>query len=291
MLKPIIVAVGLLTGVACAAEPVALRVLTYNLRYINPGDTGDRAWTARRDFVGAMVVSDHPDIIGVQEAFRPMLDDLAQRAPGYVEIGGGREDGLAKGEYSAILVKADRFTVQASGTFWLSDNPETVGSSTWGNEVVRICTWAKLYDRRSRQAFHYFNTHLDHRTPLARQKGTELILARMAAMGAGGPFVLTGDMNATPDDSLHALIQAEPNNLVDVWATLHPSAAPGESGTAHGFTGKTDSGRIDYIYASKSFGLVDSEILHDHRSGIYPSDHFPVRATLTFPAIETRTSP
>lgn len=273
----------LLLGSLCQAEPVQLRVLTYNLRYITPGDTGERAWTARRDLVGAQVAKDRPDIIGVQEAFRPMLDDLEARVPGYAEIGSGREDGAAKGEYSAILVRTDRFTIQGSGMFWLSDTPEVVASSTWGNKVVRVCTWAKLYDRTSRQSFHFFNTHLDHETPLARQKGTELILARMAATGAGGPFVLTGDFNAGPEDPLHAAIKGAPLNLVDVWASLHPDAKPEDSGTAHGFSGRTDKGHIDYIYASNGFGRVDSEILHDHEGTTYPSDHFAVRATLTFP--------
>ncbi len=282
MISKILAAFALLTSLS-HAESVPLRVLTYNLRYITPGDIGERSWTARRDLLGAMVAKDQPDIIGVQEAFRPMLDDLEARAPGYAEIGCGREDGLAKGEYSAILVKTDRFTVQNSGTFWLSDTPEVVASSSWGNRVVRICTWAKLYDRKSKQSFHYFNTHLDHETPLARQKGTELILARMAATGSRGPFVLTGDFNAGPEDPLHALIKGEPHNLVETWAVLHPNAQPRESGTAHGFSGKTDKGHIDYIYASKSFGIVDSEILHDHEGTTYPSDHFPVRATLTLP--------
>lgn len=281
--KLILATLSLLAVHSHAAEPVPLRVLTYNLRYITAEDTAERDWKSRRDLLGAMVVKDHPDIIGLQEALRPMLDDFEKRVPGYVEIGCGREDGLAKGEYSAILVRSDRFTIQASGTFWLSDTPEVVASSTWGNQVTRVCTWAKLYDRTSMQAFHFFNTHLDHRTPLARQKGTELILARMAATGSSGPFILTGDMNAAPDDPLHATIKADPNNLLDVWATLHPTATPGESGTAHGFSGRTDKGRIDYIYASKFFGLVDSEILHDHDGKTYPSDHFPVRATLTFP--------
>jgi len=270
---------GMLHG---ATEPAPLRVLTFNLRYINSGDTGNRTWTSRRDQVGAVVAKDNADIIGIQEGFRSMLDDLQARAPGYVEIGGGREDGMAKGEYSALLVKADRFTVQQSGTFWLSDTPEVVGSKTWGNQVVRICTWAKLYDRGNKRSIHVFNTHLDHKTPLARQKGTELILERMKATGPQDSFILMGDLNAKPDDSLHATIKGEPHQLVDVWATLHPNAALEESGTCHPFNGQCNGTRIDYIYASKSFGLTDSEILRSNLDGVYPSDHFPVRATLTF---------
>lgn len=283
MMFKLLATLALVTSLSHAEEPISLRVLTFNLRYITPGDTGDRAWTARREQVGALMVRDHPDIVGLQEALQPMLDDLSTQMPGYVQIGVGREDGIAKGEYAAILVKADRFTVQGSGAFWLSDTPEVVASSTWGNQVVRVCTWAKLYDRRSKQVFHFFNTHLDHETPLAREKGTELILSRMTAIGSPGPFILTGDFNAVPSDALHAAIKSTPLNLTDVWATLHPTAAPEESGTAHGFSGKTNQGRIDYIYASKSFGLVSSEVLHDHEGKTYPSDHFPVRSTVTFP--------
>ncbi|MBX3742820.1 MAG: endonuclease/exonuclease/phosphatase family protein [Akkermansiaceae bacterium] len=279
--KPILTAVLLLSAIAHASEP--LRVLCFNLRYINKGDTGDRTWTARRDQAADVILKDKPDLIGIQEGLRPMLDDIAERVPGYVEIGGGREDGLAKGEYTALLVRADRFTIQQSGTFWLSDTPETTASTTWGNQVVRICTWAKLYDRTNKRAFHFFNTHLDHQTPLARQKGTELIVSRMAACGADGPFILTGDLNARPEDPLHGLLTTGPCGLVDVWAALHPGATPEESVTAHSFIGKPDGSRIDYIYASKVFTPVDSEVLRTHINGVYPSDHYPVRATLAFP--------
>lgn len=279
--KSFLAAAVLLAGLSHASEP--LRVLSFNLRYINKGDTGERAWSARRDQAADVILKDKPDLIGIQEGLRPMLDDLAARAPGYVEIGGGREDGLAKGEYSALLVKTDRFTIQETGTFWLSNTPETVGSTTWGNQVVRICTWAKLYDRKNQRAFHFFNTHLDHQAPLARQKGTELIISRMAACGEEGPFILTGDLNARPEDPLHKLITTGPCSLVDIWASLHPEAKPEESGTAHSFTGKVDGSRIDYIYASRTFTPLESSILRMNINGVYPSDHYPVRATIAFP--------
>ncbi|MGC4014659.1 MAG: hypothetical protein QM755_09115, partial [Luteolibacter sp.] len=62
--------------------------------------------------------------------------------------------------------------------------------------------------------------------------------------------------------------------------SLHADTPAAISGTVHGFSGKTDGGRIDYIYASPELKPVDSEILHDSKDGVWPSDHFPVRATL-----------
>lgn len=197
-------AVLLATGMA---EAKPLRVLTYNLRYITSGDTGERAWTARRDQAAELIKNDAADIVGIQEGLPPMMNDLADRLAGYAVIGVGREDGIDRGEYAAILVRSERFRVQESGTFWLSDTPEVPNSCTWGNTVTRICTWAKLYDRETGRTFHFYNTHLDHASPEARQKGTELILSRIAARGTGaGPVMLTGDFNAAEGDPLHAAV-------------------------------------------------------------------------------------
>lgn len=281
ILKAIATALLFLSSALSHAD-APLRVMSFNLRYINSGDTGERAWTNRRDQVADVIRNDRPDIIGIQEGFRQMLDDIETRVPGYVEIGGGREDGLAKGEYSAILLKADRFTILSSGTFALSDTPEIIGSSTWGNKVVRICTWAKIYDRSNQRAFHFFNTHLDHQVPDARLKGIQLILSRMAACGEDGAFILTGDLNAGTGDQVHQLITGSPCTLIDTWQALHADAKPEESGTVHSFSGKIDGPRIDYIYASKAFTATESSIIRSNVSGVFPSDHYPIRATLSF---------
>ena len=268
-------AVLLATGMA---EAKPLRVLTYNLRYITSGDQGERAWTARRDQAAELIKNDAADIVGIQEGLPQMLNDLLDRVSGYAVIGVGREDGVDKGEYSAILVNTQRFRIQESGTFWLSDTPEVPNSCTWGNTVTRICTWAKLYDRETARTFHFYNTHLDHESPEARQKGTELILSRIAKRQPAGPMLLTGDFNAREGDPLHAAIKAA--GLVDVWRTVHPDATAEASETIHQFSGAATGVRIDYIYASPDFKVVESEVIRSSKNGNYPSDHYPVRATL-----------
>ena len=260
------------------AEAKPLRVLCYNLRYITSGDTGERTWVARRDQAAELIKNDAADIVGIQEGLPPMMNDLDDRLPGYAAIGVAREDGVDQGEYAAILVKADRFRVQESGTFWLSDTPEVCNSCTWGNTVTRICTWAKLYDRHTQRTFHFFNTHLDHASELARQKGTELILTRIAERKPSGPVLLTGDFNAPEEDPLHASIKA--TGLADVWKTLNADVPPEESGTFHEFTGETHRSRIDFIYATPDLKGLESVIVRSSKNGNFPSDHFPVRATL-----------
>lgn len=277
---PIIAATMIAPLLLNAAEP--LRVLSFNLRYINSVDTDARTWVARRDQVGKVIRDDKPDLIGVQEAFRSMLDDVAERVPGYDEIGVGREDGKAVGEYAAILIRHDRFNVQESGTFWLSDTPEVPNSRTWKNRVTRICTWARLQDKANGRVFYFYNTHLDHESQEAREKGLELILNHLAARTPAAPFVITGDFNAGEDNPAIGKMKSNALHPIDTWRELHLKVPVSESGTANDFTGAKDNSKIDYIFVPHQTHLIDSEIIHTNQDGNYPSDHFPIRATFEF---------
>lgn len=263
-----------------AAEHSEIKTLTFNLRYINAGDTGARMWTERRDAAAAVVQREAADFVGVQEAFRQMLDDVKARTPGYTEVGVGREDGKERGEYSAILFRNDTWTASASGTFWLSDTPEVPGSATWGNTVTRICTWGQFRHKTSGKEVFVYNAHFDHQSQECREKGAALILQRIAARGSSAPVIFMGDLNATPDNPAIAAILKGPPAFTDVWQHLNPKVPAVEAGTFHQFTGKKEGPRIDYIFASPGLTPVESAILRDNTAGHYPSDHFPVRAVL-----------
>ena len=85
-----------------------------------------------------------------------------------------------------MLVRRDRFAVLESGTFWFSDTPEVVGSKSWGNDIPRICTWAKLRDVKGGAAFWFFNVHLDHRSQPSRERSAALLLERIKARAGAG---------------------------------------------------------------------------------------------------------
>jgi hypothetical protein len=131
------------------AEPYAstsalpLRVMTFNVRYDNPGD-GPNAWPFRRDWVGALVRFHGADVVGVQEALAHMLTDLDARLPGFVRVGVGRTDGRDRGEFSAILYRTDRLELLDGGTFWLSPTPEAVGSKGRGRDSVTAAPGAVM---------------------------------------------------------------------------------------------------------------------------------------------------
>ena len=48
------------------------------------------------------------------------------------------------------------------------------------------------------------------------------------------------------------------------------------------FSGYTAGAKIDYIFVTPKTHVSEASILRTHRDGRYPSDHYPVRATLHF---------
>lgn len=275
---------------APAAEPqspggLRARVLSFNLRYQNSNDTGPKNWEARRGPVIDLIRREAPDFAGLQEALRSQLDDLHERLGGeYAEIGVGREDGQTRGEYSALLIRRERWIVEESGTFWLSGTPDVPNSMTWGNRITRICTWARLKEAAGGRTVHFFNTHFDHESQPSREKSAALLAERLASRQPAGPFVLTGDFNATPDNPAITALTGGSLKLVDAWKAANPDVPAAESGTWQAFNGNRDGGRIDFVLVPPGTRILDAAILHDAPGGVLPSDHFPVRATVEFGA-------
>lgn len=264
----------LLLATGClAGDALVVNAMSFNIRYGSARDGGNH-WNKRKDLVFDVLLRHAPDVIGVQEALRFQLDEIGARFPEYGEVGVGR-DGGTKGEYSAILYNTNRFTVAESGTFWLSDTPD-VPSKHWGNACVRICTWARLVDIESKQAFYLFNTHLDHRSQPSREKGVRLIMEKIRQRKHRDPFVLMGDFNA--DENNPSVKCLKEMKLVDTFRVLYPDAA--EVGTFNAFKGQATGGKIDFIFTVSDIRVVKASIIRDNREGRYPSDHFPVTARI-----------
>lgn len=257
------------------AEPTALRVMTFNIRFATASD-GPNAWPKRREMVFEVIQRFAPDLLGVQEALRMQLDEFCEQLPQYVAIGAGRAaDG--GGEYSSILFRRDRFDLWESGIFWLSDTPGVPGSTSWGNELPRICVWARLFDRQTNQTFTLFNTHWDHQSQPARERGGQLIAERVQARSVtDDPVIVMGDFNVGEGDvARQPFVTA---GLRDSFRDLHSSAT--DTGTFHGFAGRTSGEKIDAILVSSHWRVVEAAIDHSNQAGRYPSDHFPVTAVL-----------
>ncbi|HUF47767.1 MAG TPA: endonuclease/exonuclease/phosphatase family protein [Vicinamibacterales bacterium] len=284
-MRPIVLLVLALAALVRAPIPQALpaealTVMSFNIRYGTAND-GDNRWANRREFLFDVIREADADVIGLQEALDFQIDEILAAVSGYASLGVGRNDGRRRGEFAAILVRARRLRVDRTGTFWFSDTPEVVASTSWGNRIIRICTWVRLVDRDGR-AFWVFNVHLDHVSQPSREQSTALLAARIAArVPAGDPVIVTGDLNAGESNpavmSLTAGPATRPGRLVDTFRVVHPSEAM--AGTFTGFKPNATGGdKIDYVFVEPGTEVLDAAIVRTSRNGRYPSDHFPVTA-------------
>jgi endonuclease/exonuclease/phosphatase family metal-dependent hydrolase len=255
--------------------------MTFNIRYATDRD-GDNRWTARRQMLADLLRKQNPDLIGVQEALDAQLSDILRAVPGYAVAGVGRDDGRAAGEYSAVLFRSSRFRVAQAGTFWFSATPEAVASRTWGNRIPRICSWARLIDQNG-QALWIYNVHLDHESQPSREESVRLLLQRIKSRpDASEPAIVTGDFNVGEGNpALEPLLGSAAGSppFVDTFRALHPEAKEVGTYTAFEF-GRTKGDKIDYVLVEPGTEVLRAEILRFGRNKRYPSDHFPVTASI-----------
>jgi endonuclease/exonuclease/phosphatase family metal-dependent hydrolase len=265
---------------APAAPPLDVRVMSFNIRYGTANDGAD-AWPLRRDLALRVVRDFAPTVLGVQEALHFQIEELRAAFPDYGVVGVGRSDGVEAGEYAAILFDARRLRVVESGTFWLSETPDVPGSMHWGNRITRIATWARFHDRARDTTFVVFNTHWDHESQPSRERSARLVLDRIAARNPAVPLILTGDFNAGEDNAAFRALLSDARAaaaLVDSFRVVHPDATG--TGTFHGFRGTPGADRIDAIFTSPHWRVLDAAIVRTQSAGRFPSDHFPVTAVL-----------
>jgi endonuclease/exonuclease/phosphatase family metal-dependent hydrolase len=265
-------------------EGQRLTVMSFNIRY-GTADDGENSWPHRRELAFDVIRDHAPDVLGTQEALRFQLDEIGAAVSGYGELGVGRDDGRAAGEYSAILYKADRFEVSESGTFWFSDEPEAAGSIDWGARIPRICTWARLVEKNSGRAFYVFNVHFDHQSQESRERSAGLLVERARARAHADPVLVTGDFNAGEDNPamLYLLGAGEAQSelrLRDTFRVVHPETT--DVGTFNGFEGRTAGPKIDAVLVSGMWNVESAAIVRTSREGRYPSDHFPVVAVVNY---------
>ena len=272
-------------GVATSVRPRdPLRVMTFNIRYNNPGD-GVNAWPLRKDWVASLMRYHDADLIGVQEALAPMLRDLDERLPEWSRVGVGRTDGKEAGEFSAILYRRDRLTLVDSGTFWLSPTPTAIGSKAWDAALERIATWARFRDRRTGCGFVHLNTHFDHVGEVARQESARVIREQLQRLVGRDPFVVTGDLNSDPRSGGYRVLTRDTlANAVPPLRDAFVVSASGHYGptsTWNAFKAIEPGRRIDYVLVSEQVTVHTHAILPDSWDGKFPSDHLPVLAAIS----------
>jgi endonuclease/exonuclease/phosphatase family metal-dependent hydrolase len=163
-----------------------------------------------------------------------------------------------------------------------------------GQSIAIKRGWASVEVNARGHKFRFVDTHLESFHPGYRaQQAGELVAPTGPIGSAPGKAVLVGDLNSDP-------LQASPDNLaynlligsglVDTWTAANPS----DPGLTCCFDELLDNPspvgvydqRIDHVLTKGAVGVTKSRIVGLHpwnktASGLWPSDHAGVVATLT----------
>jgi|GEM_PF-268327 len=264
------------------------KILTFNVRRDGWFSRGVNTWPIRQQLISRVIRESGAVVVGVQELLPQMRDDVQHSLCGYSIFGLGRIGGPL-GEHSDILIKDDDTEVLRHETFWLSKHPDVCATRAYYSFFPRICTVGEIRFRSTGRSVRVFNTHFDHVCAPARVLGVWTILRRLQKMQQQSPMpsIIMGDLNAGPDsaairlmrDNLHGL---EGVHLTDAYASCHPGGPDPRANTYHGFGSAEGKRRLDYIFVSDGLEVVDCAVDRTSDNGRYPSDHYPLLATLRF---------
>lgn len=259
-----------------------LKVMTLNVRYNNPNDSV-YSWPKRASQVFDFILSDKPDIIGLQEVLWHQYKVLETVLLDYSSVGAGSIDGAREGEMTPVFFKKDKFNMIRNITFWLSDSPEVPGTVGWGSLQPRIVTWTELVDKKSHKHFFFFNTHFSQDSDSARLMSSKMLLNEVSKIADGFPFIISGDFNMTPTSKGYSILTG-PNESVPLLKDSYVISEKGPTGpveTFNGFFDKSKTARIDYIFVRNGMKVLDYKTVIKKEKEVYISDHWPVEALVS----------
>jgi len=268
--------------------------MTFNIRGAPEGD-GVNAWENRAELNTRTIQRYAPDLIGFQEAQEENLAFYTAHLAGYACTRGPRANSERRLLFNAIFWNEEKLELIEAGGFYLSSTPEK-WSLGWDSARVRAVTWARLQLKEEQLPFLHLNTHLDHIGHKARIEGSRLIAEQLSTLWGNDalPVILTGDFNSPPKSSIDADGETpysifRTRGFNDAYEMRKVDDQP--ENTFHGFQGADFKvrgapllQRIDWILClSEGAPSVEARnyaVVQDAEPPLYPSDHYPVLATI-----------
>ena len=264
-----------LLGTPSATE---LHVMTLNIRRDLGALAWPRAdrWEIRRPRLTALLRTERPDLLGVQEALPTQAAAVsAALGPSFRRVGHGRLPG-PRGEGCPLFYDADRLELRTWRQVALSRTPDRPGSRSWLSVAPRVAVEASFRDRRTDAPVTVLNTHPDAFSPWARLRQAQAVHDLAAASAT--PIILLADVNAAAGLAPWRALEAD-DVLRDSWTAAVTRRTP---------AWRTFSGYRSPRRGHRTHGTLVSPTLSVRRAGIdarqygggWPSDHLPVHALI-----------
>lgn len=252
-----------------------LKLITSNIRFANPGD-GVHDWPVRLPLLSALFKELGPDILGTQEGRKDQLNELDEMIPELVLVDSHR-NWIPERMYPCLFINPQTISVERSGDIWLSETPSVAGSVSFESAFPRLCTWAEITLKTDGLKLMIVNTHLDHILSSTRIEQIKVLIGEIQKINKR-PVIIMGDFNESPLTEIQADLRAA-FKLKDPWVEKNKA----EETSHHGFQGggSTSGDRIDWILIPETYECLSVDLeRRAFNEGIYPSDHYPLVATV-----------
>ncbi|MEM9969758.1 MAG: endonuclease [Pseudomonadota bacterium] len=264
-----------------------VRVASWNVHYIilgqKEGRWGLSGWEERKGPMDAGFKALQADIVAFQEMesfargssndVNLARDWLLENNPAYTVAATGPAATFPNTQ--PMLYRPDRFEVLDQGWFFFSTTPDAIYSRTFNGSFPAFASWAEFRETATDAVFRIVNIHTDAFSHSNRVQSIELVAERVSPWIAAGQTVLVvGDLNGLNGSSLHRRLGEVGVRFEDVpYATFHLDRG------LHLF------GAIDHIGTSGSAAIAAGpHVLQRQYDGVWPTDHHPVVADVTFGA-------
>ncbi len=241
-------------------------IMTMNLRFGLARD-GIHAWKNRKDLV-AKIMEDYPcDFIGFQEVNHFQAEFLTRLLMHHGHIGWYNKQ--VNWWQNNLILFHSSWECLGHRHFFLSrtpDIPSRLSGARWPRQCV--IGWFK----KGNQHLLIANTHFDF-TSDVQQKSAGLVLDFLNRFPRGIPQIVTGDFNTIPGSSAHHVFKSQGFGLV-----LEEKSVT----TFHDFKGAETGLHIDWILYRNGLFAISEQVIQESFNGLFPSDHYPVRAGFTW---------
>ena len=277
------------------AEEVGIhRFANYNIRFVNAsnGDTGQRLWANRRQYVVQIITDYDFDVVGMEEVTgnnkdattgKSQLQDLRDMLAGYADYSVERTN--SNYSYNSIFYKTSKYTLIDKGRFYINEHPETPGIG-WEGSHARTCIWVHLRDNASQQDFYFACTHQNYGETMSGIEGAKLVGNRIRQLAGQTPVILVGDFNMVRSTHEEAY-RGYASHLYDLALTAPvnrclPADGPQITATTTEWTPATSSSsgnEFDYIFYDHMEPLsrhIITQYYPEAGRTVNPSDHYPV---------------
>jgi len=260
-------------------QPQPCKLLSFNIRGAwREKEPNGNTWKNRRQLAFDVIKRNDPDVFGLQECIKEVWEEWTIEFPSYASNMGPAYRQDPPSYYPALFWKKSRFELMHASYFWVSPTPDRFSISWEGG--VTVTHWIQLLDKITQNELYVLNTHF-HST--AKDKCIHCIIEHMQSLGfLEKPAALMGDFNLSPQTKLHAALVSA--GLSDAFLQSGKQDAPGVY-TTHEFCGTLDPPREywvrkDWIFCSSPFKATDFLIDTTGEPPLFPSDHFPIMATV-----------